>query len=99
MTNQSTQSERLMKFLQASPETQERIGRILNGTADKAHEVVDGPLLLGMSAAAKLLGISRPTLWRLRRAGRLPEVELMPGVRRVRRADLEALAAGKAVVR
>jgi excisionase family DNA binding protein len=44
--------------------------------------------------AAELLGVHRATIWRLMRAGRLEEVELLGSVR-VRRADVEALVVGK----
>ena len=50
------------------------------------------PLLLGMGEAAKYLGVSRPTLWRMIQAGTLEKVELFPGSHRVRRLDLEDLA-------
>ncbi len=51
-----------------------------------------GPLLLGMGAAAKLLGVSRATFWRVLQAGRIGKVELFPGSCRVRREDVEVLA-------
>jgi excisionase family DNA binding protein len=54
----------------------------------------NGSLLLGMGAAAGLLGVSRTTLWRLIRDGQLKKVEVLPGSFRVRREDLEAIAAG-----
>jgi excisionase family DNA binding protein len=52
-----------------------------------------------MGAGARLLGVSRATLWRMIRAGRLDKVEVLPGSFRVRRADLEAVASGKAVAK
>ena len=97
MTNQTNQNERLLKFLQASPETQAEIDRILEGKVAARVETTTGPLLYGMSAAAKFLGVSRATLWRMLKAGRLTKVDILPGSSRVRRADLEAIAAGKAV--
>jgi excisionase family DNA binding protein len=48
------------------------------------------PLLIGMSKAAELLGVSRPTFWRMVKQGRLPKLEILPGSYRIRRADLEA---------
>jgi hypothetical protein len=56
---------------------------------------VTGPLLMGIGAGAKYLGVSRITLWRVCQAGRIQRVEIFPGSYRVRREDLEALAAGK----
>ena len=50
---------------------------------------------MGMGTAAEFLGVSRPTLWRVLQIGKIPRVELFPGSYRVRREDLEALAAGK----
>ncbi len=54
-----------------------------------------GPLLLGMGASAKFLGVSRATLWRILQAGTIQKVELFRGSYRIRREDLEDLAAGK----
>jgi predicted DNA-binding transcriptional regulator AlpA len=92
--NTLNSNDRLMKFLQADPEKQARIDEILNGVLPEARETSTGPLLLGMGAGAKFLGVSRATFWRILRAGRLEKVEILPGAFRVRRADLEAFAAG-----
>jgi len=58
-----------------------------------APEPPKGPLLLGMGAGAKLLGVSRATFWRMIKAGRLTKVEVLPGSFRVRRSDIEAIGA------
>lgn len=92
-----TSNERLVKILTAPPAIQEQIDLLLSGKVSKPADPPAGPLLLGMTAAAKLLGCSRVSIWRLTKFGKLPRVELLPGRYRVRRADLEALAAGKAV--
>lgn len=98
MTTNGT-NERLLRFLQASPEQQGIIDQVLDGRFPANPEARSGPLLMSMGAAAKFLGISRTVCWRLRKSGRLPTVEILPGSFRVRRADLEAVAAGqKAVV-
>ena len=94
MTN-ANQNERLLKFLQAPPDAQEAIDRILEGKFPAKAEVATGPLLCGMSPAAKYLGVSRATLWRMIKAGRLGRVEVLPNSFRVRRAELEALASGE----
>ncbi|MCX7825838.1 MAG: helix-turn-helix domain-containing protein [Verrucomicrobiae bacterium] len=88
--------ERLLKFLRATPEQQEAIEQVLDGKWPVRRQCeCNGPLLLGMGAAAKFLGVSRPTLWRMLKAGRLQKVEILPGSFRVKRADLERLVAGK----
>jgi excisionase family DNA binding protein len=87
-------NERLMKFLTASPEQQQRIDEILEGRMPSAPQAANGPLLLGMGQGAKFLGVSRPTLWRMIKAGRLAKVEVLEGSFRLRRADLEQLALG-----
>lgn len=92
-TSTSNPNERLLKFLQASPEKQAEIDRILNGAP--AIERPTGPLLYGMSAAAKLLGVSRATLWRMIKAKKLTKVDILPGSSRLRKADLEALVANR----
>ncbi len=86
-------NERLLRFLQATPEQQAEIDRILDGKGQAAATTMPaGPLLLGMCAAAKLLGVSRATLWRMVKGGRLSKVEVLPGSFRLRRADVEGIA-------
>ena len=66
----------------------------------EGRELLDtdsGPLLLTMGQATNLLGVSRATLWRTIKAGRLPKVELYPGAFRLRRSDILAIVNGKAV--
>lgn len=53
-----------------------------------------GSLLLTVADAARLLGVSRCSVWRAIRAGRLRKIELYPGFERLRRSDVEALAGG-----
>lgn len=91
--------QRLLRLLQANPEQQEAIDRILSGhlavgpPVSEAPHATTGPLLLRVKDAAVLLGVHRATIWRLVKAGRLGTVELF-GSLRVRRADIEALACG-----
>jgi len=87
-----TSNDRLMRFLQATPAQQEAIDRILAGQMPAAATTPTGPLLMSMGPAAKFLGVSRTTLWRMIQAGRLTKIEVLPGSFRVRRADLEVLA-------
>lgn len=87
-------NERLLRFLQATPEQQAAIDRILEGRMDRAPETPKGPLLMMIKDAAMLLGVHRATIWRLVKAGRLEAVELLGSVR-IRRADVEAIANGK----
>ena len=92
-------NERLLRFLQASPEQQAMIDRILEGRLAPEPPAPNGPLLIGMGAGSRLLGVSRATLWRMIKAGRLDRVEVLPGSFRVRRADVEAIANGRGVAR
>jgi predicted DNA-binding transcriptional regulator AlpA len=87
--------ERLKKLLDASPEQLAAIDVILERRIAETFSPTQGPLLLGMSASAKLLGVSRATLWRMIKAGLLQKVEVLPGSFRLRRADLESVAAGR----
>lgn len=91
-------NERLLKILQATPEQQAAIDQILAGKAEALRPCARAPLLLGMGAGAELLGVSRATLWRMIKAGRLNKVEVLPGSFRVRRADVEAIVAGKPAI-
>jgi len=89
--------ERLKRIFQAAPEQLGAIDKILEGNILPRMEGAIGPLLMGMKAAAKFLGVSRTTLWRMIKDGRLDRIEVLPGSFRLRRADLEmaAIGAGK----
>ena len=91
--------ERLKKLLDASPEQLAAIDGVLERRITETSLPAQGPLLLGMSASAKFLGVSRATLWRMIKAGLLRKVEVLPGSFRLRRADLEAVAAGRRICR
>jgi excisionase family DNA binding protein len=89
-------NEILQALVPASDERKQAALLVLRGEAAAGKAGPDtGPLLVGMSAAARLLGVSRSTLWRLLRDGRLPKTELFPGTYRIRRSDLDDLAAGR----
>jgi excisionase family DNA binding protein len=88
-------NDRLMRFLQATPTQSKLIDDILDGRMATAPQASSGPLLMGMGAGAKFLGVSRPTLWRMIKAGKLTKVEVLAGSFRLRRADLELLAQGQ----
>jgi len=92
----ATSNERLIRFLSATVEQQAAIDRILEGKLAPEAQAPKGPLLMRVKDAAALLGVHRATIWRLVKAGRLETVELL-GSLRVRRADVEGIAAGKAV--
>jgi len=87
--------DRLKRLFAASPEQMEAIDGILESGIQKKTMATPGPLLMGMTASAKLLGVSRATLWRMIKGGLLQKIEVLPGSFRVRRADLEAIAAGR----
>jgi excisionase family DNA binding protein len=88
-------NEMLIQLLQATPEQQAAIDEILTGRMPAVPVVASGPLLLSMGKAAELLGVSRPTLWRMLNAGRLTRVEVLPQTYRVRRSEIEELVNGK----
>ena len=52
------------------------------------------PLLLTQAQVARLLGVSRYTVWRMTKEGQLPRVLVMASMR-YRRSDIEDLVAGK----
>ena len=92
--NTATPNDLLLRFLHATPAQQAAIECVLSGQAALNRREPTGPLLLGMSASAQWLGVSRATLWRMIKAGRLGKVEVLPGSFRLRRCDLESLASG-----
>lgn len=82
-------------WLPAPEEAKSRALLILQG--EDVPLRIDEPLLISMGAATKILGVSRATLWRMIRAGRLPKIEIYSGAFRLRRADVVSLANGEAV--
>ena len=86
-------SDLVLRVLQADPAKRAEIDRILRGVIPPpAATPRAGPLLLRMKEAARLLNCSRPTLWRICRAGKLQKVEILPNSFRVRLGDVMALA-------
>ena len=84
-------------FAVARTATEERMALaipILRGDQLAPTHSEDGPLLYTVTEAAARLNISRCSVWRAIRAGRLKKIELYPGFERLRRADVEALAGG-----
>lgn len=87
--------EMMQEWFPASDERKVAALKALRGETEPARRPAVGPLLLGMGQAARLLNVSRATLWRILQAGTIKKVELFPGSFRVRREDVEALAAGE----
>ncbi len=88
--------EVLQAALSASDEQKAAALKVLRGetAGPRGGGEDEGPLLLGMGAAAKRLGVSRATFWRMLQTGRIQKVELFTGSYRVRREDLTKLASG-----
>jgi len=86
-----TANDRMLKVLQAPPDVQAHIDALLEGRQPSAPSL-SGPLLMGMDEGAKYTGISRSTLWRLVKSGKIKPVEIRPGSFKIRREDLERFA-------
>ena len=76
-------SERMMKLLAANPKTLAKIDNILNGLDGSTGKSDEDCRLVTYTSAAKLLNLSRPTIYRLVQMGRL-EVVPLDGVNRIR---------------
>jgi len=84
---------RFQKLLTASPDVLAAVDAALDGTP--AQRV---PLrLLRMKTAAAETSLSRSTLWRAIREGRLKAVEIRKGSFRIPEAELRRFVEGKAV--
>jgi len=68
--------------------------RLISGqTAEALPKATDdAPLLLNQKQAARALGISRVTLWRMTKSAVFHPVEIFPGSFRYRREEVEAVA-------
>lgn len=97
-----TNDQVIQAVFSATDAAKSRALAILQGEADlSAAEALsaealakEGPLLMGMGDSAKFLGISRATLWRMIRDGRLTKVEIYHNAYRLRRSDILQLVAG-----
>lgn len=86
-----TTEKRMTLLLAATPDTLRRVDRILSGEIEGATDPGDRRLLT-IAQAARALNVSRTTIWRLLRDGRLPTVELRPGSRRIPSAAVTEFA-------
>lgn len=87
-----TTEQRLSAILAANPRLLARIDSILAGEIEGATD--PDRRLLSIQQAARALNLSRTSVWRLLRDGRLPFVELRPGSRRVPSAAITAFVKG-----
>jgi len=90
--NTATTEEVIPSVFSATPENRYRALLIL--TEQEPSESFDGPLLLTMGESASLLGVSRATLWRMIRDGRLEKCEIYSNAFRLRRSDITNLVNG-----
>ncbi len=84
-----TTEARFTKLFAATPAQLAKIDEILEGKATAADPT--NSRLLTLAAAARELGVSRQTVWRMVNEGRLPVVEIRMGSLRVPVAALTAL--------
>ena len=79
------------RLLTATPSELKKIEAVFTG--EGATEPTDRRLL-SIAQAAAALGISRTSIWRMLRDGRLPCVELRKGSRRIPSAAITAFVKG-----
>lgn len=87
-------TERMQKLLAASPKTLARIDAVLDGEDTAPVPVERENRLVTYTDAARRTGLSRPTIYRLVKSGRLDVVPLN-GVNRITLASVNALIAGE----
>jgi len=97
MKQTATPEEVIPAVFPATPENRYQALQILQG--EDIPLCIDEPLLMQMGSASELLGVSRATLWRMIRAGRLEKVEIYANAFRIRRSDITDLVNGKVVSR
>lgn len=87
-----TANERLVKLGTASPVLLAQVDAVLDGHKIRKDQETR---LLSISQAARMLGVSRMTIYRLKKCGRLAIVTLPGGTPRITMASVQALAAGE----
>lgn len=88
-----SERERMMKLLAANPQTLAKVDAVLNGTDGKSVKADDDCRLVTYTEAARRLNLSRPTIYRLAKAGRL-EIVPLDGVNRIRLKSVVDFANG-----
>ena len=78
-----TTEKRLSAILAATPDVLRRVDRVLTGEPAEGATDPGDRRLLSIAQTARALNLSRTSIWRMLRDGRLPCVELRPGSRRV----------------
>lgn len=91
-------NERLLKLATASPSVLAKVDAVLNGTDCRTAKADDDCRLITYTEAAKRLNVSRPTVYRLAKVGRLDVVPL-DGVNRIRLQSIVDFANGTTPVR
>ena len=76
-------NERLLKLATATPQVLAKVDAILNGTDTTTRAPDKDCRLVTYTQAAKMMKVSRPTVYRLAKCGRLDVVPLN-GVNRIR---------------
>lgn len=79
------------KLLTATPEQLKKIAAVFTGEPTEGTTDPGDRKLLSIQQTAQVLNVSRTTVWRLLKAGRLPVIELRPGSRRVPSAAITEL--------
>ena len=75
--------QRLMRLMTANPATLAKVDAVLIGTDGQAARADEDCRLVTYTEAARRLNLSRPTVYRLARLGRL-EIVPLTGVNRIR---------------
>ena len=81
--------------LSLSTAEQLALSRLIEGKINEPHVGVrnsEDPLLVTQAQAAKLLGVSRVTVWRMAKEGMLHPVEILPGSFRYAFEEIATLA-------
>ncbi len=78
-----SEKDRMIKLFAANPKTLARIDAILDGSDTTPTPVDVDCRTITFTEAARRMGVSRPTVYRLAKAGRL-EIVPLNGVNRIR---------------
>ena len=84
--------ERFSKLLTASAHQLAAVVAALAGQCDQQSPPMR---LIRISEAARLTGLSRSTIWRAAKEGRIRTIEVRRGSRRIPEAELQRFAQGK----